>query len=107
MEEEKLDFIKHPQLSFEEPDHRSFPCLKLAYAALRQGGSVLSVLNAANEVLVEAFLQGKIGFYDISEILEESLSRHEHLSAPSIEEVLAADAEAREFALGSIERKMK
>lgn len=107
MEEEKIDFMKYPQLSFEQPDRETFPCLDLAYAALRQGGSVLSVLNAANEVLVEAFLQGRIGFYDISEILEESMSRHQNIAKPCIEEVLEADREARKFTLETIERKKR
>lgn len=82
-------------LTFAEPVLSEFPCLKLAYVAARAGGTVPATLNAADEVAVEAFLRGQIGFTDIARILESTLERLVWKPAVSIEDVLEADAEAR------------
>ena len=70
----KLDFPKVGNLTFKEPDFKTFRCLQFAYDALNQGGVMPTVLNAANEVAVEAFLKGKIGFLDIPDMIDEALS---------------------------------
>lgn len=93
-----LDLASISQLTFEQPDLEKFPCLALAYDALRKGGTMPAVLNAANEVAVEAFLKGRIGFYDISRIIASAMGGHEPEAADSLETILAADSEAREIA---------
>lgn len=82
-------------LTFEEPDRVAFPCLELGYAAGGKGGSAPAVLNAADEVAVEAFLQGRIGFGSISVVVERTLERVEWRQPTSVAEVLAVDDEAR------------
>lgn len=94
---ESLDLLKVGRLTFEKPDCETFPCLKLAYEALRLGGTYAAALNAANEVLVEQFLNDRIGFYDIPRYIEKTLERHSSAKEPGIEDILAADAWAREF----------
>jgi 1-deoxy-D-xylulose-5-phosphate reductoisomerase len=86
------------QLTFEQPDFRRFPCLGLAYAALRAGGAAPAVLNAANEVAVEAFLAGKLRFVAIPEVIDGTLQGLAAQSADSLEAVLEADARARRAA---------
>jgi 1-deoxy-D-xylulose-5-phosphate reductoisomerase len=82
-------------LTFEEPDRVAFPCLELGYAAGRIGGSSPAVLNAADEIAVEAFLQGRIGFGSIPVVVERTLERVEWHEPASVAEVLAVDEEAR------------
>lgn len=82
-------------LSFEAPRHQDFPCLQMAYAAGRVGGSMPAVLNAANEVAVELFLRGLIGFTEIPRILEKVVGEHTAVAEPSLEDLLAADEWAR------------
>ncbi len=86
-------------LSFEAPDAERFPAMDLAMAAMKQGGAAACVLNAANEVAVDLFLNKKIGFYDISRIVRETLQRDGHLPTGSLEAVHEADRRARETAL--------
>ncbi|MBI4660714.1 MAG: 1-deoxy-D-xylulose-5-phosphate reductoisomerase [Verrucomicrobia bacterium] len=86
-------------LSFEEPDLERFPALTLARRAGEVGGTMPAVLNAANEVAVAAFCKGKAGFEEISRIVERAMNRHTTVHNPSLEEILAADAWARENAL--------
>jgi len=93
-----LDLSRPFRLDLEPPDFERFPCLGLAYEALRQGGTAPAALNAANEIAVSAFLEERIGFLTISEILEETLSRHDAHSAQELEAVLEADRWARECA---------
>lgn len=90
-----LDLIKVRQLNFEAPDFQRFPCLDLAYQALRAGRSAPTILNASNEVAVQAFLDGKIGFRMIDQIIERCLNQIEIDSAHDIESILAADARTR------------
>jgi 1-deoxy-D-xylulose-5-phosphate reductoisomerase len=93
-----LDLAKLGQLTFEAPDTRRFPCLQLAYDALRAGGSSAAVLNAANEVAVEAFLDRRIPYLAISATLARVLDRLGGQSAASLDDLAAIDAEARALA---------
>ncbi|TXK62157.1 1-deoxy-D-xylulose-5-phosphate reductoisomerase [Alkalisalibacterium limincola] len=93
-----LDLAALGRLDFEAPDHATFPCLGLAYAALAAGGTAPAVLNAANEVAVSAFLQGRAGFLDIPALLQATLDALETHPADSLDATLAADAEARRVA---------
>jgi 1-deoxy-D-xylulose-5-phosphate reductoisomerase len=95
-----LDLTTMSDLTFERPDLEKFPCLALAYAALRAGGTMPTVLNAANEVAVEAFLEERIGFYDIPRVIESVMSGHDVTPADSLSTILSADSEARVAAEG-------
>jgi 1-deoxy-D-xylulose-5-phosphate reductoisomerase len=86
------------RLDFVEPDHQRFPCLGLAYAALRQGGAAAAVLNAANEVAVQAFLDGRLGFTAIPAVISEVMGRIGADAPADLEALLAVDARARELA---------
>jgi 1-deoxy-D-xylulose-5-phosphate reductoisomerase len=101
---EPLDFGKLNQLTFEEPDLDRFPCLELAYDALRAGGTMPAVLNAANEVAVQAFLVGKIGLADIAIVNKGVLDEHSPSPADSLDSILNADEWARSRAIMKIER---
>ena len=92
----RLNFADHPTLTFEEPDMETFPCLRLAYEASREGGCMPCVLNAAIEVAVSLFLRDKIGFYDIPRIIEEALAHAEYCVPASVEEYLAIDKQTKE-----------
>ncbi|NLJ86037.1 MAG: 1-deoxy-D-xylulose-5-phosphate reductoisomerase [Firmicutes bacterium] len=90
-----LDLATIGKLEFEAPDTKRFPCLELAYDALKMGGTYPTVLNASNEVAVEAFVNGEIGFLDIPRLVRDALDNHQGVSSPSIHEILAADAAVR------------
>ena len=97
----RLDLAAIGQLTFEEPDVARFPCLALAQLALRRGGVAPTILNAANEVAVEAFLAGQIGFLDIGRTVEAALDRTDapvDAAAGSLDDFLSLDAEARAVA---------
>ncbi|MGL6106758.1 1-deoxy-D-xylulose-5-phosphate reductoisomerase [Romboutsia sp.] len=94
---ERLDLAKVATLTFEEPDLNTFPCLKLAYESLKMGGTYSAVLNSANEVLVNEFLEDKIGFYDIPYYIEKTLEVHNSISNPTLEEILEIDKWTREY----------
>src|SRR5262249_30444799 len=96
----RLDLARLGQLTFEAPDLKRFPCLALAHHALQSQGSAPTILNAANEIAVEAFLARKIDFSDIARVVESVLTRSNSSSkAPgSIDEALAVDAAARAHA---------
>jgi len=98
-----VDFAALGRLDFAAPDRDTFRCLDLAYAAGRTGGTAPAWLSAANEVAVESFLAGHIGWSRISEVIEATLERHDGASAGSIDDVLAADAAARRVASGVLE----
>jgi 1-deoxy-D-xylulose-5-phosphate reductoisomerase len=95
-----LDIYKLPTLEFSEPDLAKFQCLGLAYRALRAGGTAPAVLNAANEIAVEAFLNNSISFQEIAPIIESVLDMHVPQAASDLEAILKADAWAREEAGG-------
>lgn len=93
-----LDVFDVAHLDFEIPDLERFPCLRLACEAMSAGGTTTAILNAANEVAVEAFLNNQIRFTEISELVESTLENISGVAADSIDAVLTADAEARLFA---------
>ena len=95
---EMLDLVACGCFDFMAPDLDAFPCLRLAFDALAQGGSAPAVLNAANEVAVAAFLAGRIGFLQIAEIIEATLNAIAHEAVHTLDDVFAADARARHFA---------
>ena len=99
---EALDMFTVGRLDFEPPDLGRFPCLRLAQEAWQSGGTASTLLNAANEVAVHAFLEGRLGFNGIPDIIETTLSRTRVVAADSLDVILAADAEARDCALGLI-----
>jgi 1-deoxy-D-xylulose-5-phosphate reductoisomerase len=94
----KFDLAQLKQLDFCPPDMEKFPCLRLAYGAARAGGAKTIALNAADEVAVAAFLEGKIGFTDISRTIEQVLDETAPVHPESIRQVLEADAKARSLA---------
>ena len=95
---EPLDFRKISQLTFEEPDFERFPCLALAYKALKTGGTMPAVLNAANEIAVQAFLDGRIRLSEIPQVNASVMNEHRAQAASSLEIVLQADNQARKQA---------
>jgi 1-deoxy-D-xylulose-5-phosphate reductoisomerase len=95
-----LDLIAIARLDFQAPDLAAFPCLGLAFEALRAGGSAPAVLNAANEVAVSAFLQRRLAFLGIPALIERTMHRLPALPSATLDDRLAADAEARRVATG-------
>jgi 1-deoxy-D-xylulose-5-phosphate reductoisomerase len=93
---ERLDWSALSRLDFQRPNVEKFPCLRLAYEALEAGGTAPAVLNAANEVAVQRFLDKEIGFADIPRAVEAVLERQPLQSEPRLEELVSADARARE-----------
>jgi 1-deoxy-D-xylulose-5-phosphate reductoisomerase len=93
-----LDLFKIATLNFERPDTGRFPCLRLAFDVLKRGGTAPAILNAANEVAVEAFLQSRIGFMDIPAIIERVLSQSTINPVTDIPDLIAADQAARQLA---------
>ena len=100
-----LNLAQCGSLTFEEPDYTRFPALKIAFAALEQGGMQPAVLNAANEIAVDAFLDGHIGFPDISAIVAAVLDVHIDGDDLELEQILAADDQARNLALQEVDRR--
>ena len=94
---EELDFIKTGQLTFEAPDLEKFPCIKLAYEALRAGGSTPAVLNVANEQAVYNFLDGEIKFTEIPVIIEKACAEHHYIAEPTLEDLLELEIWATDF----------
>jgi len=102
----RLDLAEVGTLTFRKPDHERFRCLGLAMHAMRTGALAPTILNAANEIAVEAFLNRRIGFLDIARVVEETLSQSPEANTPAdtLDGVLAADARARELAAGICRR---
>lgn len=96
--QERLDLVAMAKLTFEAPDTERFPALRLAREVLKNGGSAPTVLNAANEIAVEGFLAGGIGFLDIAAIVEDVLIQFSHGAMNSLEDVRTYDGEARRIA---------
>ena len=92
---ERANLADIHQLAFEKPDYEKFRNLRLAYDALRRGGNIPCILNAANEVAVDAFLKGKIGFFAMSDIIEQTISETAFISSPTLDDYIATDREAR------------
>ena len=95
---DRLDFSKMTELTFEQPDTNRFRCLALAYEALNKGGNMACILNAANEVVVSAFLKERISFLRMSEVIEQSMAKVAFIQTPTYEDYVATDAEARRIA---------
>jgi 1-deoxy-D-xylulose-5-phosphate reductoisomerase len=98
-----LDLARCARLDFEEPAHNRFPCLGLAYRALRRDASLPVVLNAANEVAVSAFLDGRLGFTAIPRVIEQALEAHEGSEAETLAAIRRLDSWARQYTLRAIE----
>lgn len=94
----RLQFKKYPSLTFEEPDYKTFRNLGLALEALKTGGNMPCVLNAANEIAVWAFLKNRIGFLDITAVVEKTMAKIDFIEKPTLEEYFESDGEARNFA---------
>jgi 1-deoxy-D-xylulose-5-phosphate reductoisomerase len=102
-----LIFLDYPTLTFEQPDMEVFKNLKLAYQALEAGGNAPCVLNGANEVVVEAFLNDQVGFLEMSDIIEETLCQVNSQKTLSLEDYLQYDLESRTVARSLIDRNNK
>jgi len=98
----RLDFKKQHALSFEEPDIKTFRNLALATEALNKGGNMPCILNAANEIVVYAFLRNRIGFLDMTEVIQQAMQKIPFIEKPTLEEYFETDGEARNFAASLI-----
>jgi 1-deoxy-D-xylulose-5-phosphate reductoisomerase len=94
----RFDFMKYPSLTFEKPDMETFRNLALAYHALEKGGNMPCVLNAANEIAVAEFLCEKVGFLEMSDIVEQCLSKIDYIKKPSYEDYVETDKRTRQWA---------
>ena len=99
----RYDFRKPDTLTFEEPDLRTFRSLALAIECLKQGGNMPCILNAANEIAVYAFLRNRVGFLDMTEMVERTINKIPFIEKPTLEELYHCDGEARNFAATLIE----
>lgn len=91
----RLDFMQHPNLTFERPDRSTFRCLELAYQAIAHGGNMPCVMNAANEVAVKQFIEGRIGFLDIADYVERTMLDAAFIPNPTLEDLLLTDKTIR------------
>jgi len=98
----RFNFVDYPSLTFEKPDLESFRNLQLAFNSMEQGGNAPCILNASNEIAVEYFLKGKIGFLEMSDIVEDSLNKVSFVKTPDLETYFETDREARTYALEKI-----
>ncbi len=94
----RFNFLDYPQLTFEQPDVTTFRCLNLAFEAMNLGGNMPCVLNAANEIAVSKFLDNKIGFLQIAEVVEQTLGKVNFIKTPSLQDYVATDQESRRIA---------
>ena len=97
MNGERLDFWSLRSIEFEAPDLKNFPGLSMAYEAGEKGGTMPTVFNAANEWAVAAFLRQKIGYLQITDIIEAAMARHKRQENPGLEEILQAEAETYSY----------
>jgi len=95
---ERFSFSAYPNLTFQSPDPEIFPNLSLAYQSLDKGGNMPCILNAANEVAVNAFLEGKLGFLDMSGVIEKTMNSVTFLATPDLNDYVETDSEARKIA---------
>ena len=94
----RLDLFETKQLTFEDPDLQRFPNLRLAYEAIARGGNLPCVLNAANEVVNQAFREGKCGFLSMSEIIENTMQNTSFIAEPTYDDYVQTDRLARQIA---------
>ncbi len=99
----KLDFYNMDNLTFEKPNVNTFKCLKLAFKAGEMGGNMPAIMNSANEVAVELFLDSKIKYLQIEDIIEKCMNQFEHNVNPNLEEILEVDLKVREYVRNSYE----
>jgi 1-deoxy-D-xylulose-5-phosphate reductoisomerase len=99
----RLNFRTMSTLTFEEPDIKTFRNLALAIEALTKGGNMPCILNAANEIAVYAFLRNRIGFLDMTEVVEQTMTKIPFIESPTLDEYLESDGEARSFAASLIQ----
>jgi 1-deoxy-D-xylulose-5-phosphate reductoisomerase len=102
----RLDILKVGKITFESPDYKAFPCLKLAIEALKIGGTMPTVLNAVNEVAVSLFLEGKIGFMEIPQAIEEIMGKHTVNICPCLDDIIEVDMWARKEVM-NLERNLR
>lgn len=95
----RFDFLQFPTFTFEAPDVDTFHCLSLAYQAMEKGGNLPCIVNAANEIAVAAFLEEKIGFLDIPEVIEKTIQRIAFIQNPTLQDYVDTDRETRVQAL--------
>lgn len=94
----RFSFVDYPSLTFEQPDKNTFQCLDLAFSAMDKGGNMACILNAANEIAVAAFLQEKIGFLKIAEVIRQCMDKMNFIAKPGYEDYVITDKETRKFA---------
>ena len=94
---DKLDFCNTSYLTFEKPDSETFKCLKLALKAGKMGGNMPAIMNAANEIAIELFLNYKIKYLQIEDIIEKCMNKFDHNIRPNLEEILDVDLKVREY----------
>jgi 1-deoxy-D-xylulose-5-phosphate reductoisomerase len=94
---ERFDFLNYPNLTFEQPDKKTFQNLQLAFDCLAKGGNAPCILNASNEIVVAAFLREEVGFLEMSDLIGETLAKAEFIAHPSLEDYVATDLRAREI----------
>ena len=104
LDNRKLNFAELSSMSFEAPDHERFPALTIAYEALRKGGNMPCIMNAANEAAVTAFLQERIGFYDITDVVRGTMEASEFILSPDIDEIFGTNEAAHATAKTLIDK---
>ncbi|WP_282039670.1 1-deoxy-D-xylulose-5-phosphate reductoisomerase [Saccharicrinis aurantiacus] len=95
---ERFNFLDYPSLTFEKPDYDLFRNINLAYESMRKGGNLACIMNAANEVVVESFLENKIGFLKMSEVIERTMEKADFIQKPSLDDYFNTDIQARSIA---------
>ena len=91
----RFNFLEHPELTFMRPDTETFRCLPLAYEAIARGGNIPCVMNAANEVAVQRFIEGKMRFIDIADFIADAMAKASYIAKPTLEELLECDRKLR------------
>jgi len=101
----RFNFLDYPQLTFEQPDLKTFRNLQLAFDAMKQGGNMPCILNAANEVAVSAFLQDEVGFLEMSDLIESCMAKVTYIANPSLADYVETDRETRLLATDFVKNK--
>ena len=101
---ERFNFINYPALTFEQPDKETFRNLALAYEAMHAAGNIPCIMNAANEVVVDAFLKDRVGFLQMSDVIGDCMQKVNKIEKPSYEDYVASDSETRSLALEMINK---
>lgn len=91
----RFSFIDHPELTFMRPDTETFRCLPLAYEAIKRGGNIPCVMNAANEVAVQKFIEGRLRFVDIADFVADAMAKATYIANPTLDDLFACDSETR------------